>query len=437
VPRTCFVISPIGDQGSDTRKLADDLLDLIIDPALESLGFEVIRADRIIGSGTITAEVVHLVQNAELCIIDLTGHNANVFYECGRRHETARPFIQVIQRGEKPPFDVAGIRTIYYDLSDAREVRNTVLEVRKYAEAVVRSPSETTRTSMSATSIADALDRLERKVDQLYSTQAAPAASPTARFSADPLMGFQRSRNVSPTQMYLQAMSQGNFQLAANAVELLREKHGLEAHVVAAAMTVAAVGMAIGATIVYEVLDSLPNHVDEDDEESNGKDQALIVLANYYMERDEQDIGLAKLRDQIAEVYSDPTVPDEMRAQLANVLQQLAYAVKDYALAAEWGERACEIGPEDAYWTNLSMDYEGLNNMVKAKDAVDRALHDPLEDSTSHTLGQAIDIYSELGDEAMVDRLYGALHAVDPEKATYKQFLRSLDEQAKRGKRKK
>src|SRR5690348_11003486 len=164
MPRTCFVISPIGEPGSDTRKLADDLLELIIDPALESLGFDVVRADKIIGSGTITSEIINLVQNADLCIIDLTGHNANVFYECGRRHETARPFIQVMQRGEKPPFDVSGIRTIFYDLSDAREVRNSVLEMRQYAEAVVRSPSEVTRTSMSATSIADALDRLERKV---------------------------------------------------------------------------------------------------------------------------------------------------------------------------------------------------------------------------------------------------------------------------------
>jgi hypothetical protein len=52
--RTCFVISPIGEEGTDVRQLADDLLELIIVPALEPFDFEVTHADKIVSSGVIT-----------------------------------------------------------------------------------------------------------------------------------------------------------------------------------------------------------------------------------------------------------------------------------------------------------------------------------------------------------------------------------------------
>ena len=36
---TCFVISPIGDPGSEVRNMADDVLDYLIIPALRNCGF--------------------------------------------------------------------------------------------------------------------------------------------------------------------------------------------------------------------------------------------------------------------------------------------------------------------------------------------------------------------------------------------------------------
>ncbi len=102
--KTCFVISPIGEDGSDVRQFADDIFELLIQPALKTFNFEIVRADKIPHASTITSDIIQLVQNAELCIIDLTNHNPNVFYECGRRHETGKPFIQLIKKGEKLPY---------------------------------------------------------------------------------------------------------------------------------------------------------------------------------------------------------------------------------------------------------------------------------------------------------------------------------------------
>lgn len=432
MPRTCFVISPIGEPDSSTRQKADDLLELIVDPALESLGFTIIRADKIIGSNSITSDIVNLVQNADLCIIDLTGHNANVFYECGRRHETARPFIQVMRRGDKPPldkppFDLAGIRTIFYDISDAREVRNAVLEVRQYAEAVIRNPAASTQTSMSATSIADALDRLERKVDQLSPSRGSLLSTPPSQGDLSRRSVPKPKRRLSPQEMYLRALAQEDWESAAEATILMKERHGLKPHVVAAAATIARAGQSAGATILYEVLDDLPPWVPEDDE-GLGRDEVLRSLARYYVARDQEDVGIAKLQQPITELYSNEEVPTESRAWLANSLEMLAYGSKDYATGVEWGIRACELDPdESAYWVNLSMCYEAQENLVKAKDSVDKALRDPLANSSAGALNQAIDVYSALGDKETVARLFDALNERDPDAASFKQFLLDIE----------
>jgi len=96
--KKCFVISPIGAEESEARKNADDLFELIIEPALEKYDFKVIRGDMVSNSTSITDDVIKMTQNSELYIIDLTGHNPNVFYECGRRHETSKPFILIKRR---------------------------------------------------------------------------------------------------------------------------------------------------------------------------------------------------------------------------------------------------------------------------------------------------------------------------------------------------
>jgi hypothetical protein len=58
--KRCFVISPIGDVGSDQRKHADMTLNAIIRPALAECGiaFDVKRADQSTEIGMITDHVI-------------------------------------------------------------------------------------------------------------------------------------------------------------------------------------------------------------------------------------------------------------------------------------------------------------------------------------------------------------------------------------------
>jgi hypothetical protein len=112
--RICFVAAPIGDAGSDTRKRSDRVLE-IIERVVEKHGYKAIRADRMPGPGLVTRQMVRHLLDAPLVIADLTGGNPNVYYELGLRHAVGKPYIQVIAKGEKPPFDLGDTRTLSID----------------------------------------------------------------------------------------------------------------------------------------------------------------------------------------------------------------------------------------------------------------------------------------------------------------------------------
>jgi tetratricopeptide (TPR) repeat protein len=243
VKKTCFVISPIGEQGSERRQVADDFLELLIEPAFRGYGFEVIRADRIASSSAITSDIIRSVQTSELCVIDLTTHNPNVFYECGRRHETGRPFIQLIRKGEDLPFDVAGIRTITYDLSSPRSALLSVQELRAYLDRLEQEGYDPA-TGASLAGIADGVRRIESKLAQFETTANARAYSP----------GLTKEVLLKhPITAWNEAYDTGNLDLCAQLLPRIRRLIGEEPWLQGAA-NLAQMGEEIGECAVLEGL---------------------------------------------------------------------------------------------------------------------------------------------------------------------------------------
>ena len=129
--RTCFVIAPIGEAGSEVRRRSDQVFEYVIEPAVNECGYRAVRVDRIFNLGSITSQVAQYLEDADLVIANLTGGNPNVFYELGVREKTKKPVIQIIQTGESIPFDVATTRTIYIDhrdLDSAAACKNEIIE---------------------------------------------------------------------------------------------------------------------------------------------------------------------------------------------------------------------------------------------------------------------------------------------------------------------
>ncbi|MEX0877000.1 MAG: hypothetical protein WD114_06035 [Phycisphaerales bacterium] len=115
--KTCFVVTPIGEDGSEERQHADLIFNHLIEPAIAKLGFQVIRADKIAKPGMITSQVIEYVLRSGLVVADLSYSNPNVFYELSLRHVIARPCIQIVRKGDKLPFDTKDFRTIEMNMS--------------------------------------------------------------------------------------------------------------------------------------------------------------------------------------------------------------------------------------------------------------------------------------------------------------------------------
>ena len=168
--KKCFVVSPIVDPGSDIRKNADQLYQHIIKPVCEKCGFVAERVDEFNTSGSITQEILDALNDYDLVIADLTGHNPNVFFEIGYRTKSQKPIIHLKRREEVIPFDVSAIRTFEYDLTDLDMVTATkerleqVIKNFKYDEA---KDSKKNSNSFENNMIVASLNDIQYKLDVL------------------------------------------------------------------------------------------------------------------------------------------------------------------------------------------------------------------------------------------------------------------------------
>lgn len=116
--KTCFYITPIGEDGSEQRKHSDMLLECIVSPVLEEYGLKAVRADKIDKPGIITNQILDYITKSKMVIADLSYHNPNVFYELAVRHMKGLPAIHLSRSSDKIPFDIGNFRTITLDMSD-------------------------------------------------------------------------------------------------------------------------------------------------------------------------------------------------------------------------------------------------------------------------------------------------------------------------------
>ncbi len=140
--KSCFVIAPIGEPDSEIRKHSDQVLQHIIRPAVEPLGYVSTRADEIDKPGIITSQVIQHIVDDDLVIADLTDRNPNVFYELALRHAIVKPFVQIIRVGEEIPFDVAGNRTVFIDLHDLDNVAKAKTSIAEQVKALQANPND-------------------------------------------------------------------------------------------------------------------------------------------------------------------------------------------------------------------------------------------------------------------------------------------------------
>ncbi|KKZ87121.1 hypothetical protein B5K05_09780 [Rhizobium phaseoli] len=117
--KTCFVVSPIGDDGSSERVHADWLLEGIIKPVFTAhyADYQIVRADKMPAPGLIDVQIIEHLLDAELVIADITTLNPNVFYEIDVRHVVNKPLIHMVRANDPIPFDIKLFRHIPFSVT--------------------------------------------------------------------------------------------------------------------------------------------------------------------------------------------------------------------------------------------------------------------------------------------------------------------------------
>jgi len=138
--KECFLISPIGEENSPTRKLANTLRDVLIKPAV-GLDYEVLRADDVETSGDISDRVIVHLRNAPIAVAILHKTNPNVYYEMAVRHTLAKPLILIAPEGLKLPFDIRFLSIVRVDLKDHESVSAAKKVVARQLQAFESDPS--------------------------------------------------------------------------------------------------------------------------------------------------------------------------------------------------------------------------------------------------------------------------------------------------------
>ena len=117
----------------------NDLYEQVIIPVISKYNMNCIRADDIYTATPILADIINEIKAASIVIADITPDNPNVFYELGFAHALNKPTIVLSEKQRtKLPFDVSGLRTIFYDNSIAGKAK-VEQTLTKFIEKIIKS----------------------------------------------------------------------------------------------------------------------------------------------------------------------------------------------------------------------------------------------------------------------------------------------------------
>lgn len=127
IPNTCFVLMPF-----------DDRFKIVHETIVKALkGLMVCsRADDLPLGKPILERILTGIRSAELIVADLTGKNANVFYELGLAHTQTKNVLLLAQDINDVPFDLRGLFCHTYSTTSSGGLKHLANVVRSAAQDV-------------------------------------------------------------------------------------------------------------------------------------------------------------------------------------------------------------------------------------------------------------------------------------------------------------
>lgn len=415
----CFVISPIGEAGTQVRQDADDLLELIIRPALDIFNFDIVRGDHRSEANQIDIDVIKSVQDAEICVADISRDNVNVFYEVGRRDETGKPLILLrAKNAGQMPVDLGTRRYIEYDLDSRRGIGDARQQLRNFVQPLVDAQFEGGSASSSLSDIAAILQRVERKLDRITKTAGSQGGGAVA-----PLTSLPAGSN--PKDVFKLARQENNVALMEQCLDHIKPIVDrwvfLDYYV---ELTAAKGSIKAGEILIANASEFM----DESSLDFHKKVDYVSYLVTFANKADREQELLPLFVDlfERLEAMSEGQAADDI-ATIYNQKNRLYYGIFLATKDTSWLTKAeaalqiaAEYAPTKSYIVyNLALCYMNMEGrMEMAKTCIDKVLALDAEsgkDDANH-LDNAIRIYRALEDPGVPD-LIERLRVVDPVKA--------------------
>ena len=399
---SCFVVAPIGESGSEIRKDSDDLLDLIIKPALEVFNIDVIRGDHRNESGQIDIDVIKLVQESDLCIVDLSLENINVYYELGRRDETGKPIILLkSSSSQNLPVDIATRRYIEFNLDDRRAIISSRNKIKEAVQQFIDSGMERTKgTNLFA--ISEKIDRIERNIARLMESRTNIGGNIQTNWDGE-------NEVDDPMTMFKVALLQRNIPMAESAMTLLQysmEEVTFYDFVVEQA---AALGSRKAGEMLIEYLENFMDSVDDE----NKKVEYLASLTTYLNITDQESQYIKQIEEIALKIKNENDMtPVEIFNQLSRLYHGIYILSKDNTdsdNAIKYIKQAIETDPGVAsYYYNLAMYYTAkADNLTDSNESLE------IIKIASENIRKARDLKGENYDEDYINLACRLFHRIN------------------------
>lgn len=375
---SCFVISPIGQPNTEVRQKADMLFKYVIKPAMAVFPeFKTMRADHKYEVASIVESMISDLQQSELCIINMTDLNPNVMYELGRRHETGKPFILLIEQEQlgRLPFDTATLKTIGYDLSNLESVYHAIEEIQQHVRRLLQDGFET-NAKASLPSIAEMLNRMERKIMAIQNSLKSGAqpigATPGA---AAAVLADQKG---TPNEKFRFAVKKRDIAMLDQLLPILAGMHDFIRFYDQYATVACSVGSDLAAKLVRENMAQFM----EEAPDFRKKYEYLACYVTYCGKKDLENEEMALVKETAAALLNEARTDQESAAIFTQIGRMCygAYVNDDSQQqflqeAFAYQMKAAELEPGDAsYNYNVATLYKMVGDFEQAEAWIERCL---------------------------------------------------------------
>lgn len=417
---TCFFISRIGSKFGDKnqRELYEHsnmVLHFLIMPALRIYGFQeenVIRADHEATPGRITESIEKHLREDDLCIVDLTGLNANVMYEYGLRVGIGKPVIPITSDDPSLiPFDVKDIMTMQYEIETVKGLMDSQKNLGRMVAPYVNSGFQPKQGTGSFAELSERLKNIERRLAE-FSTISTNSMSVQPNENTGNVTEIIR-RTGSPIQAFNYSLRTRDVQLGEQLMTRLKSSLSPEKYIDQVLAQLSALGSKKAAEELKQLWPYIINHLTlKQQYEEIGSYISYCNRAD--LEIEELDFiteELTKLDERIVASDLDDGAKKKLRAGVYNQTNRLHYGAyatanrnSDTEVHREWLQiaidslkNAVELVPDDAsYHYNLAMCLDKAGQTEEAKREIDLCLKYSKNDSDHLIL--AYNIFNRAGD---------------------------------------